>query len=57
MRTRWITDEETGREFRTIPMNLADRDRAIAPWTLRRLEREFTILWAKGLIWKDGGES
>lgn len=55
MKQRWLTDED-GREFRNIPMNLADRDRAIAPWTVRRLEREFNILWAKGLIYKDGGE-
>lgn len=54
MKRRWLTDEN-GREFRNIPMNRADRDRALAPWTVWRLEREFKALWAEGLVYKDGG--
>lgn len=54
MERRWLTDEN-GREYRNIPMNLADQDRALAPWTTWKLDREFRLLWAKGLIYKDGG--
>jgi hypothetical protein len=52
MQRRWLTDDE-GRQFRNIPVNLADRDRAIAPWTWLRLHREFKQLWREGLIYKD----
>lgn len=50
---RWNVDEESGRRFRNIPLNLADQYRAIFPWTLVRLQREFDILWDEGVIWED----